>query len=323
MRLPPRGERTSSRRQIRVSTLVRICSILVFVVISVSSSAQATTTTPSDESQFSLALERTFPTVALDEKDLARLTEIISELPKHYGGHVDIQVTSADRQETVKTQTSYAFFLTPDMPRVICCVQVSYYNLSPLMSLQLYIGGRFSFSDAATLTAEGSDSTVVSGVFRELERELESHTVQSGWLLGQASTSGGFLLAIFVVIVLGAISSLVCYALLSLLDGLQIVHVDFTPPSEKGPGLVGFLMFVSFLVGGIWLYSFLRECFPPAQFTGQLSDTGAYKRSWLIWIASGIILPIVVAEIHRQWAKSKEKLASERGDSHRHSHRLG
>jgi hypothetical protein len=263
--------------------------------------------TPPDESQNSLALERTFPTVTLDEKDLATLTEIASELPKHYGGHIDIEVTSADRQETVKATTSHAFFLTPDMPRVICCVHISYYNLNPSVSLQLRIGSQFILSDAVNLNADGVDPAVVSGVFRQLERELESHATQTGWLLGQSPTGGGLLLAFVVFAFLGIVSAIALFALLTLIDGAGILHIDFSPPSEKGPGLIGTLLVVGFFVGGIPLDWFLRSCFPPAQFTGQLSDAGANNRSWLIWIGGVVLLPIVLAEVHRHWAKATTK----------------
>lgn len=287
------------------STLPRgVLSCLVVLSPLLMENGVLSAATPPDESQYSLALERTFPTVTLDEKDLGRLTEIVSELPRHYGGHIDIEVTSADGQETVKTTTSHAFFLTSGMPRLICCINISYYNLAPLVSFHLTIGSQFS--NAVNLSAEGADSAVVSGVFREVERELESHALHPELLYSQFSWPG-FAFFFMSFMLLGALSMISFFALLTFLRRIGLHHLDLQLPSSKGEGLglVGTLLILSFVVGAFALTGFLRNCFPSTEFTGQLSDPGTYNRSWLVWIGSFIILPIILTEVQRRWDKRK------------------
>lgn len=114
-------------------------------------------------------VRREFWQVRLSEHDLYQLATEVQKLAGRFGGEIDIEVVSADGEDTIRT-SSPAFMRGPDLPRAVRSVAISYRQypapLSCRLELPRYTGG------PAMLEIEGNDPTAISGMFREFERTL-------------------------------------------------------------------------------------------------------------------------------------------------------
>jgi hypothetical protein len=232
-----------------------------------------------------LTLTREFSTNCLDEKDLQRLVDTINQLSNKYGGLVEIQVTSGDGQTTVNT-TDVQYLSSVEMLRHIRAVRIKYDKFDAPVNASVSIGSPFSWGNTGVgLEVSGSARTEVNGIFRELDRELDSHRAYIEWF-GSDTALPNFAIAFVASILLSGVANYSAYTLLRYL--LTTFLGSFRPAQIAGPlGAV-------FVIGILPAFLLLRACFPPVKFSGALSDPGRTLRSSLRWILLFVTLPIVV-----------------------------
>lgn len=233
------------------------------------------------------SLRRTFGRVRIDENDLVRLGTLMNKLPQSYGGSLDIRIVSADGEDLIRTADP-SIFLTDEMPRRIVTASISYdHHGSPVScSIKLTASER----GKAELTASGTDRTVVAGVFREIEHEMEPRETPGAWLV---ESFGSFWFHFVLTIIVGtAIFS--CFDMLIKLGdkGIQGFH---NGPIRSAIVYTGWgFVFLGSPACAFFIISFLERSFLMVEFSGKLSDTGSTLRAHLLLIASGVLFPIIL-----------------------------
>jgi len=142
----------------------------------------------------------------------------------------------------------------------------------------------------------------VSGLFRELERELQGLTLPGQGLLRQVDT---YIFFLVVTLIVGA----AVYAAADVI--LRILAVAI--PGFKGSSAQRALATVAWVLvftlpffGGSQLVDAVRRAFPAVEFHGRLADPGAGNRKRLTWIALAIALPLVLNLVAGLISKSVE-----------------
>jgi hypothetical protein len=237
-------------------------------------------------------LGQDFSRLRIDENDLYRIGQITQTLADKYGGAIEIQVVSADGEDTFRS-TSPGFFISSETPVSLRSVAISYSRIGSPVScgVRLVSGER----GHATLAVDGSDAQSVSGFFREMQRELAARSVGDGTLTRKlhSSGSGAFLLWLVLAFVIAA----AVYSLFDLpLDLISYANPGFwnSPIHVTISNLGLAAVAIAFMSGPFGALSYLQACFPKVQFAGKLSDPSTAKRKSLIGIGSVVILPLVL-----------------------------
>ncbi len=68
-----------------------------------------------------------FQNIRVDENTLIHIGRILNDLVNRYGSPIDIEVTSADREDTIKT-SDVAFFSSENMLTHISSISIRYHN---------------------------------------------------------------------------------------------------------------------------------------------------------------------------------------------------
>ena len=238
------------------------------------------------------SVSQEFSRLRVDENDLYRLGVMVKALSDAHGGAADMEIVSADGEDTYRA-TSPEVFVAPDAPTAIRSVSMSYRHFRAPVSCSVSLSA--GDHSRASLAVSGSDAPVVSGTFRELQRELLARSTGdrafTGLLYSRAMT--GLLVWSMLALVLAA-------STYSIFD-LSLRFVGFVVPGFWGSGIHGALQVVgvgAVILGfalGPWLaIDFLRGCFPRVQFAGRLSDTSTARRQALMAVGSLVILPLVL-----------------------------
>lgn len=231
-------------------------------------------------------LSRSFGRIRIDESALARLSTRIRDLTSGHGGSLNIEIVSADNQDTIRTSDP-EFFLTDNMPRKIRSVSISYLNYQGALSCELEL--RADPIEPAKLRMDGTDPAAVSGAYHELERELSERQVTGGALLAKLDTFAAFLF-------LGILAAACIYSAFDIALYIADLWIQGFKASTVRRGIVvvgGIFTFIAFF-GGFRLVELLKETFPLVEFAGRLSDPSTNRRSRLVWVAVSILLPILL-----------------------------
>ncbi len=275
--------------------LTVICPLLLFTLLGI----RCGTAFSSDalKTQGSFDLQRTFATVRLNEKDLTKLVDILNQLPKKFGGSIEIKVISGDGEETVKT-TDPKYFSSSDMLTYICAVTIGYQQFDAPVSATLMIGSSYDWGrSGTTLEVSGSDQVAVFGIFRELERELALHQAAIDWF-GAGLSLYRFSVILVLGVLLGAVGAYSVYLVL-----VKLVARFASSAQLEGVSATFILMaFIVCSVGSIWL---LHACFGPVQFSGALSDPSRAVRSYFTSIVVLFFLPIGVNIVSALFIRSQ------------------
>lgn len=215
-------------------------------------------------------LVREFGRVALDENDLKRLADVFKDAAEKHEQKVDITVTSVSGDETINT-SSPEFFLSENMPPRLRSVSMSMSDYPRTISLRLTLDAAVT-SEGASLEADGTDITAVSGYFRELERILDERQSRFGWLAKWERLMLASLVGLFVTY----------FSSIWLLDNLRRFATGLKPLN-----LLDMSTLIE-LIALAWAFTaasivFLtprqvRLLLPRIAFIGKLSDPGASGR---------------------------------------------
>lgn len=236
-------------------------------------------------------LKQDFVRVSIDETDLARFARTIRDAVKDYEdegaeGEMDIEVATADQEEVFRTDCP-DFFESENMPATIRSVSVSYHQYEPSIACSI------SFSagpeGSASLSAKGTDARV-TGLFYDLVKRVRAKQV-FGQRLTQVLDKSWFALLL---------GMLVAFAVYSAFDVLLSLLVAYSP-EFKGSSTYSIIVSIGWgavllglLMGGDPLVRLLKQCFPPVEFTGRLSDPQMIRRSRIVRTATTILIPIVL-----------------------------
>jgi len=233
------------------------------------------------------SLSRDFDRVRIDENDLARLGAIVSGLAERFGGSPEFRIVSGDGEETIRTGDP-DFFVGQHMLPQIRSVSISYHNYQAPVSCCVELGA-FPHN-RASLSADGSDRDIVSGVYHELERELEGRQVLG---VKCAKHLDGFFVHFLVsLMVASAIFSVFDFVLD--LASATIVSFKGSDLHEVLVGIGTACVFIGLFIGGFQVIELLQRVFPALEFAGRLSDPNTVSRKRLIWVITVILLPIAV-----------------------------
>ena len=179
-------------------------------------------------------------------------------------------------------------FFDDNLPRLISEIRISYrhYNAPISCDIQITTGS----SGCVDLSVDGEDPTIASGLFRELTRKIESRELGGIWLAKRLDSNLSSL----------AISILTAVAIYCAFD-FSLFIADVSAEGFKGSTIRSFIryigwicVFVGFVFGGFSIERSLKCHFSSVHFRGRISDPWGKRRARLIWIASALILPILL-----------------------------
>jgi len=234
------------------------------------------------------SLSKEFLGLSLNESDLARLASIIEEAIAGFGGNVAIEVQSADGEDTFRSNNPQ-FFFDEKMPRKISSMRIGCTGERVPLSCRLTISS--GYRGGVDLSVDGEDVALVSGLFREIERELESESslnpkvtrwIHESSILGMLL---GFLLAL-------AIFSLFDFSI-NIMDAVVADFKESTLRSNIAWVGWGFV-FVGLFVGGRYFEGLFKRVFPLVRFHGHISNEGKDVRGIMVWVLTAIVLPVVL-----------------------------
>jgi hypothetical protein len=232
-------------------------------------------------------VDTTIPGIVLSEHDLNHIASLVNLTTAKYNGEVEIKITTADGEDTIRISTP-EFLLTDEMPKNIRSVLISFHEYKAPVSCTVTLTS-FPFQDAK-VSVDGTDTTVVSGLFRDLEKELKGHQTSSSWLISKLDGLGFHFI----------VSSLLAIAIYSVFD-IPLNIAKSQNEAFKDSVLYSvivnagwFAIFVAFAVGAYPVIKALKNMFPSVRFVGNLSDLSTKRRSKVIWLLMAILLPIIL-----------------------------
>ena len=232
------------------------------------------------------SLESEFAGIRITENDLASIARAVQKVSSDYDGAPNIRIITADREEAYKTE-SPEFFESGQMPTQIDSVSINYTHYqNPIECSISFSAGPDGF---AKLSVEGTDPKVAD-LFHDLNREIGSKAVFSTKLVK-------FLDSIWAHIILNPLVALAVYSLFdATLDFASARYPAFEGSTgHYAIGLAGWIaVFAALVLGGFPIVRNFKRCFPKLEFSGRLSDRYTRKRTVLVWIFSGIVLPILL-----------------------------
>ncbi|HUO04646.1 MAG TPA: hypothetical protein VMU16_05560 [Candidatus Binataceae bacterium] len=228
-------------------------------------------------------LQRNYPTIRLTDKDLNRLANIISSVPKQFGGTLEIQITSGNGEETVKSADSRYFSTINVIPNVRAVTFRYGDPYTAPVSVNLSIGSASTWDwNGTELDVSGSDHAAVSSLFRDLDMELQAHEATME-LFGAGLSTVAFMGGMSIVGVLGFLITV------SIIRFLKYI---FAPSS--GSSLETAMEILPWMATGpvcLLTFKLLRVVFGPVQFSGALSDPYTVLRGWSFWIITAVLSP--------------------------------
>ena len=232
-------------------------------------------------------VSREFYRLRISENDLVRIASLAQNAVAPHNGVVMIELQSADGEELIRTSDA-GFLTSPGVPPTVSHAAIRFSHYEAPVGFSVVFPG--TPRGPARLTVEGTDPQVVSGLFRELERELQGLTLPGQGLLRQVDT---YIFFLVVTLIVGA----AVYAAADVI--LRILTVAI--PGFKGSSAQRALATVAWVLvftlpffGGSQLVDAVRRAFPAVEFHGRLADPGAGNRKRLTWIALAIALPLVL-----------------------------
>jgi hypothetical protein len=232
------------------------------------------------------SLHREFRRLRIDENDLVRLGQIILAVAQRSKNTLDITVVSGDGEETLRSPNP-DFFVSSDMPPQIRSVSIALRGESPVsceVELSAFPRGR------AEISADGLDREAVSGVYHELERELESRQAW-GRRLVIAVDSFWF------TVVTGLVIAAALYSIFDFVLNLASARVQNFYGSKMHLTFAGIgwgILILAMFVGTFPIVSRIKRALPIVEFSGRLSDPSLISRSRILWIITVILVPIVL-----------------------------
>ena len=228
-----------------------------------------------------------FVRIRVDERDLARLARTIQEATREYDGTIEIEVTSPDEAETIRT-TDPEFLESVDMPREVGSVSIGYRNYKAPLSCKVKLSTQEE--GTANLEVDGTDVHRVAGLYDDLKRQLTSlHVFGESVAKRLDSLPMHF-----------GISAFPALAIYSLFD-LALMLFSFWFPTFKGSPLNTFIARIGwlcvgagFMMGGFPIKRLLKDALPAVEFAGKISDRKRVRRSLIYWVFSAILIPIIV-----------------------------
>ena len=236
-------------------------------------------------------LKLDFVRVSVDETDLARFAGTIRDAVKDYEdegaeGEMDIEIATADQEEEFRTGCP-EFFESNNMPAAIRSVSISYSQYEPHIDCEL------SFSSgsggSASLSARGTDARV-TGLFYDLAKQVKAKQV-FGQRLTRVLDKPWFTVLL---------AMLVAFAVYSAFDVLLSFLAAYSPEFKESSTYSTIIsigwgaVLLCLLMGGYPIIRLLKQCFPPVEFSGRLSDPQMIRRSRIVWTTTTILLPIVL-----------------------------
>jgi len=231
------------------------------------------------------SLSRTLSHLSLSEIDLTRIGAMILEAcdPKRF----QIEVRSSDGQDSFRTDDP-TFFCADAMPREVSVVTIAGQQEAGALSCRLEL--RAGVDGRCELTVQGSSVTVASGLFYELQRELEKRKLAGSWVSRYVNGFSVYLL-------LSALSGLAVYSVFDLPLNLAKTYVQGFrgSPLHVTIGTVGWLcVALAAIGGGFTLQSRAAALFPPVQFSGRLADPTTKPRLAAARAVGLVLLPILL-----------------------------
>jgi len=116
-------------------------------------------------------LKREFGRVQLSENDLQRLAKHFEDIANRYETNPSIEIESGDGEETIHTSCG-DFFQSLDMPTEIRGVKIKLNHYKAPISCSLSLSA--NPPRYAELNVDGTDTSSVTAIFHEIEREMSS-----------------------------------------------------------------------------------------------------------------------------------------------------
>lgn len=246
------------------------------------------------------SLRHKFWCLNLSEEDLHRIA--VSMRDKCTNGSFSVEVRSADGEDLFRSDDP-AFFISSSMPKTVARVQMLVRSDPVTCDLDLRAGS----DHVAELTTSGSDVTTVSGLFRELVRELEGKQAPGSWVARHIDS-------FFVYLALSLLASLAVYSLFDLPLTLANQYVPGFIDSTVYTviGWVGWsCVLLTTMGGGFVVQDRLKTLYPAVQFCGRLSDPYSEKRRSMSVLFVVILLPIILnvfasflTDLLKLWSKN-------------------
>ncbi len=229
------------------------------------------------------SLRHKFWRLNLTKEDLHRIAASMRD--KCTNGSFSVEVRSSDGEDLFRSDDP-AFFISSSMPQAVARVQMLVRSDPVTCDLDLRAGS----DRVAELTASGGDVTAVSGLFRELVRELEGKQASGSWVARHIDN-------LFVHLALAWLASLAVY---SLFDFPLTLAKEYVPGFRDSTAytvisLIGWCCVgLTIMGGGFVVQDRLKALFPAVQFCDPLSDPYSEKRRATATIVVVILLPIVL-----------------------------
>ena len=242
----------------------------------------------------SKSLNNQFTGIQITENNLHHLATTIQQLAEKFAGAISIEVTSADGEDTIRTNNP-AMFTSAEMPLHIRLVSIAYREYKSPISCSVELGDRLAHG--ARLVVHGEDPTLVSGTFHEISKQLSVRTAPHARFI-KLIHSNSFWLHMIISLMLAA----AVYATFDLplrLVSSSIPGFNHSTLHQILIAIGSVATFAAFLMGGFYITEFTQATFPKVEFHGKLSDRNTGKRRILSWILVSIILPIVLNIISR------------------------
>lgn len=231
-------------------------------------------------------LEKLFPRVKLDERQLFRLASICNETTTAPVPILRIYIVSADREQTVRGEDP-TIFLDERLPRKISKVSILAGDFSdPVFAHISLEASRLS----PYLSVEGSDPKAVHALFHELTRELEAAQIGNERLINAFDLA----IAAQLLLVIVALVMVCAFAAVNILKNNPASSWQFWVLfiALAGASFV-ILVIINRLVAHASRFS--STAFPEVEFAGHLADPGSETRSRFSWTLAIIVIPIFVA----------------------------
>lgn len=240
--------------------------------------------------------EKKYWRLGLSEEDLVRLATIVAKLAANSGHQksVEIEIVSADGEDKLES-TDPTVFTCRDMPAKVGSVTISYgsiWDSSFPAACRLHLEAGPFLLGAANLKVTGTDPTLVTGIFGDLDHQIQVGTKWGGWL------NRVIMAPMWPVAVLSSLIWCLSLAALIAAQSLALRLIGLGPDTRLYQNLgVLFVAASAYAAISGWLawlfFDAARKALPVVEFTGRLSDDLSGYRARLVFLCVVLVFPII------------------------------
>ena len=232
------------------------------------------------------AFEGKYNGIQINEQDITRIANIITNYTANEGNKIDIRVESSDGKE-VYTSYDPNFLLCEAMPREIRLVSIESVNDEESVKCSLIFDTRRNEPVKLSVTGSGSGVHVL---FSDIDKELVAKQIFGYKILDIADRSW------FVVGLSLLLAAVVYFVFDTWLDFLVNTFPDFKDSTTHIIiRTIGWSATLLVFMNGVFVVeNVIKKLISPIQFSGQISDPSTKARKIRFWLFTSILVPLII-----------------------------